>query len=240
MGMVESESGLVFTQLAERSFGVDRPSTVDEFRDGRGLENTEPYVGEVVISEIHYHPAFGPSFSSSSIVRVKRFNSTTKAWLGAGNCAAFGSELGVDHFEFSPGDSIPAGGYAILAPTSPEFFPQFYSIPDGVQVFGPYGGALDNGGERLRLVRPTAIENDVEFVTVDEVRYNDSAPWPEEPDGSGNTLERRSAAQLGSNISTGGARSMPAAAPARPTPSQSRTTFFRRPASSGSAMQATI
>jgi hypothetical protein len=53
---------------------------------------------------------------------------------------------------------------------------------------------LDNGGETVRLSRPDAPQPGglVPYLLVDEVDYNDDAPWPTSPDGTGPSLTRGS------------------------------------------------
>jgi hypothetical protein len=46
--------------MSQRTFGVDNPGTVIQFRGGTGLPNAAPLVGPVVINELMYHPADGP------------------------------------------------------------------------------------------------------------------------------------------------------------------------------------
>ena len=45
-----------FVAMASRTFGVDNPDSLAQFRTGRGLANSGPKLGPVVISEIMYHP----------------------------------------------------------------------------------------------------------------------------------------------------------------------------------------
>jgi hypothetical protein len=67
-----------------------------------------------------------------------------------------------------------------------------------VPVFGPYAGALQDSGERLKLERPEMFgTNGRAFITVDEMRYNDRAPWPPAADGGGPSLQRINASAHG-------------------------------------------
>src|SRR6185503_13540807 len=47
-------------------------------------------------------------------------------------------------------------------------------------------GNLQNGGETLRLVRPISTNLDE---IIDEVHYDDQAPWPPAADGTGPSLQ---------------------------------------------------
>lgn len=61
LGRYPTSVGVDFVPLSARTFGVDQPGTVAEFRTGLGAANAAPLVGPVVISEIMYHPpAFEP------------------------------------------------------------------------------------------------------------------------------------------------------------------------------------
>ena len=64
-------------------------------------------------------------------------------------------------------------------------------------VLGPFGGALDNAGEKLELLAPDQLDGEVYFVTVDRVRYDDELPWPTAPDGGEATLEKKRAGDFG-------------------------------------------
>lgn len=64
-------------------------------------------------------------------------------------------------------------------------------------MLGPFAGTLKDSGERLRLEAadiPFVETNGVTvvpYLTVDEVRYADSLPWPESAAGTGPSLQRR-------------------------------------------------
>jgi hypothetical protein len=78
----------------------------------------------------------------------------------------------------------------------PATFRVRHGVPFDVPIFGPYSGVLQDGGERLQLLRPDNpdIGEDgqpiVPEIVVDEVRYDNSAPWPTEAAGSGASIER--------------------------------------------------
>ncbi|HTD65358.1 MAG TPA: lamin tail domain-containing protein, partial [Candidatus Limnocylindria bacterium] len=55
-GRYEKSTGDDFVALSNRTFGVDNPATVAQFRAGAGASNAYPIVGPLVIDEVHYHP----------------------------------------------------------------------------------------------------------------------------------------------------------------------------------------
>jgi len=80
--------------------------------------------------------------------------------------------------------TIPAGavilphGYMLVV-RNDKLFRQAYGA--GHYIAGQYPGKLDGGGERVALI-------DLKGRVVDEVTYDDAAPWPVEPDGHGPSL----------------------------------------------------
>jgi hypothetical protein len=73
------------------------------------------------------------------------------------------------------------------------------NIPQGTILVGGYagtieGGVLNNGGETLRISRPDEPPANeptfIPYILVDEVEYDDVAPWPTSPDGTGASLTR--------------------------------------------------
>ena len=74
---------------------------------------------------------------------------------------------------------LESGAYLVLCKDSLAFNDNF---PNVSNFIGKFNFGLNGGGERVRLF-------DAEELPVDEVNYNDSSPWPLEPDGNGPTLE---------------------------------------------------
>ncbi|MDP6824476.1 MAG: CotH kinase family protein [Dehalococcoidia bacterium] len=77
------------------------------------------------------------------------------------------------------GTVLPAGGFLVLCEDLDDFEVLF---PNVLNVIGGMDFGLSNGGELLRLF-------DDSDALVDSVEYDDSPPWPPEPDGYGPTLE---------------------------------------------------
>ena len=157
-----------------------------------GATNSGPRIGPVVINEIQYHPAPGydefVELYNLSEAPVPLFDPAypTNGWRLNGLGYTFGNV------------TLPSGGYLLLVPGDPAVFRAKYGIAPAAHVVGPYPGALQGGGERLRLERPdTPDTNGVAYIVVDEVRYDDHAPWPAGADGDGPSLQRRAPQSYG-------------------------------------------
>jgi hypothetical protein len=179
------------------SFGRVLISTGEEFWPAQSANtlnaaNAGARVGPVVINEILYHPPTGfdefvelHNLSGGSVPLYDP-NVPTNRWKLSGLDYAFPNAV-----------TIPPGGYVLLVGSDPAQFRAKYNVPAAAQVLGPYRGALQDSGERLRLERPDAPELGtngivfVPFIVVDEVRYNDKLPWPPGADGDGPSLQRR-------------------------------------------------
>jgi len=87
---------------------------------------------------------------------------------------------------FPPGATVPAYSYILVART-----PAVYgSAP--CDVYGPYDGKLDNGGEEVEIRIPGDREygKDRYWIPIERIDYDDEAPWPTTPDGWGDSLHR--------------------------------------------------
>ena len=76
------------------------------------------------------------------------------------------------------GTSIPANGYHVIVQND-ALFSLVHSITNKT---GSFGWGLDGSGDHLRLYTNTGC-------LIDEVLYDDEAPWPLDADGQGSTLE---------------------------------------------------
>ncbi len=127
----------------------------------------------VVINEIMYNPA-APDASFIELANV----STAAAF----DLSGFRLD-GVD-FIFPDGSVIAPNGYMVIAKSLAAFSVTYGS---GIPVVGEFSGGLDNGGERLKLVKPGATPDLDEII--DAVRYDDDPPWPAAADGTGPSLQ---------------------------------------------------
>jgi CotH kinase protein/Chitobiase/beta-hexosaminidase C-terminal domain/Lamin Tail Domain/Fn3 associated/Bacterial Ig domain/Bacterial TSP3 repeat len=163
-----------------------------------GLSNGPPKVGPVVISEIMYHPPRGGykfvELANVSAAAVSLFatNDPTVTWRLDG----------VD-FDFPPNLTLASGERLVVASVDPAVVRTKYDVPAKTPILGPWRGGLQDDGERLRLLRPERLNvpgsNEWVFITVDEVRYDNKAPWPVEAAGEGASLQRLEAAAYGND-----------------------------------------
>ncbi len=80
---------------------------------------------------------------------------------------------------YLPDATIPAGGRRVVSRNRAKFQ---LAHPNGVDPIAEMPFGLDNGGDEIRLMDPTGL-------VVDQVAYDDRAPWPVAADGGGSTLQ---------------------------------------------------
>jgi hypothetical protein len=158
-----------------------------------GQPNSGPRIGPIVFTEVHYSPeADGFEFIelfNTSAVPVPLFDPShpTNTW----------KMKGVD-YSFPANVIVGSNALVVVAETDPATFRARYDVPSAVAVFGPFSGAMQNEGENLQLLAPdNPNTNEVPYVVVEELRYNDRAPWPPGADGGGLSLQRRVLAAFG-------------------------------------------
>ncbi len=170
-----------------------------------GGPNAGPRVGPVVINEIMFDPPRFTSENNTADEYVELLNVTNQSvplFDPASSTNTWRLSGGVE-FEFPTGVSLPPGGLALIVSFDPAnttalvSFQNRYHLPSAVPVFGPWGGNLDNRGERLSLLRPDPRSgagevsgNTVPYVLVDEVRYGSSPAWPVGANSTGKSLQR--------------------------------------------------
>ncbi len=212
-----SDGRFRFVPMSARTFGVDRPRSIAEFRKGRGLPNPTPLVGPIVINEIHYHP---PDVATNNNVLdefIELRNITTRRVMlydprfPANRWKISGM---VEFGAFPAKAAIAAGGFALLVGFDPAdtvlitAFREKFEVPPSVPLFGPFIGHLDNSGGPVILLQPDTPQRPphpdagfVPYVVVDDVSCSDSAPWPTEADGAGPSLQRRRRWEFGDDPS---------------------------------------
>jgi hypothetical protein len=204
-----------FVAMSARTFGVDNPANVAQFRTGNGLANAYPKVGPVVINEIMYHPPdLGTNdnardefieLKNTSVSSVSLFDPAypTNRWRLRG---------GVD-FDFPSGTSIGATGTLLVVGFDPvadtnslAAFKFAYGITSSLAILGPWSGKLDNSSEGVELLRPDPPQlpgsgdaGFVPFILVEKIIYAGTPPWATNADGFGFSLQRVSQTGYGND-----------------------------------------
>ncbi len=129
---------------------------------------------DVVINEIMYNP---PEAGIDTNEYIEIYNTD----IISASLSNWYFAQGIS-FVFSADSTISPNGYIIIAENTNVLwltYPASLANADAVYL---WSGGLNNGGEPLELC-------DVNSNQIDFVAYNDSAPWPKEPDGDGPSLE---------------------------------------------------
>lgn len=196
-----------FVPMRQRSFGVDDPSTPEEFRTGRGAPNSAPLVGPLVISEIHVRPAdkFDVSRPGSGQF-VELHNLTDQPLLlydpdAPTNRWRLSGSIG---FLFPPQFVVPPRGLVLLVDFDPatqpeelDWFRTAYQVPTTVPILGPWSGELDQYAGTLELSKPDPPQlpprpdaGFVPYVLVERIQYQSEPPWPLDRFTAGGSLQR--------------------------------------------------
>jgi len=126
----------------------------------------------IVINEINYH-----SFDTSIPNDWVELHNPTSETIAIGLWKFKDNNDNV--FTLLENTILSAGDFLVLCKDTIAFTSMF---PEVANIIGDLGFGLDAAGERVRLF-------DSNGLLVDEVEYDDSAPWPIEADGTGATLE---------------------------------------------------
>jgi hypothetical protein len=206
IGRVQTSVGVDYAPLVARTFGVDQPATLTEFRQGEGAANALPLVGPVIIREIMYHPVLDAE-ETREFIELHNAGNTETDLFDTAHPTNTWRLTGDADYSFPQGTRLLAGELVVVVAFDPATQPDVaatfraaYAVPTSVRLFGPFSGNLSNAGGRIELLRPDrpqgAAEPDAGFVpylTVDFVDYGDGWPWPPLADGEGASLQRRGA-----------------------------------------------
>ena len=172
-----SAAGGSYTVVATNSQGsvTSNPAVVNVIAPTRAQRTWEGAGASsrrtgLAISEIHYHPP--PRVDGKNLEFIELYNSNP--WIE--DLAGWRLTGDVD-FTFLAGAQIAAKGYVVVAKV-PADVQAVYGITG---VLGGFAQSLSNEGGTLRLRKPSDA-------IVIEVSWNDHAPWPVAPDGTGHSL----------------------------------------------------
>jgi regulation of enolase protein 1 (concanavalin A-like superfamily) len=129
--------------------------------------------GQVIINEIMHHPRLpGAEY-------VELHNRSTSSAFDLTGYRFSGLDL-----TFPAGSWLPPGGYLVVTKDPSAFLLEH---GNAIPLAGSFAGNLAPSGERLRLLRPSAIPG--EETVVDEVTYGTVSPWPEAANSGGVALQ---------------------------------------------------
>ncbi len=166
----------------------------------RDAANTNPIL-DVLIEEIMYHPDSNDAFTYNDEY-IELYNPTSEPINLQSPLGTWRLNGAVD-YSFYPGTSIPPDDRIVVVPFHPFFeldrLNDFafkygsFALTYGENIFGPWSGNLSNESERIALEKPPAAYQPgepLDWIIVDEVTYSDQNPWPQNPDGTGDSLRR--------------------------------------------------
>ncbi|MCA9264655.1 MAG: hypothetical protein KDA60_12430, partial [Planctomycetales bacterium] len=175
-------------------------------RNTLGCQNSNALVQDVTIAEIMARPslpsaealAIDPNLDGNDLefVRLHVAGTTLAGYRLRGGVdanlpAVAPGTSDVMVLSFNPEDPLNADKLAA--------FRIHYGLDEAQVLVGGYSGSLDSSGESLRIERPDVPPADQPalqpFVLVDEVIFDDLAPWPQVEDGE--SLVRRSSTYFG-------------------------------------------
>ncbi len=140
-----------------------------------------PQVGELFISEIHYHPAEPTAEENPDGV----WSRTDFEFVEIANVSPRTLQLGGIAFTAGIRFTFPehslAPGQRLLVVEDATAFEQRYGTTPADRIAGIYRGQLNNGGEQLTL-------SDDVGQTLHTLFFDDEEAWPAEADGQGQSL----------------------------------------------------
>jgi hypothetical protein len=142
-GRYPTTLGIDYVALTQRTFGIDNPTTLAQFRSGTGLPNAAPRIGPVVINEILYNPLSG----TEEYIELRNLTGAGVALHDVANPSNRWRLSGGVSFIFPANTTLAANGYALVvdfdpvaSPTALATFRARYGL-GAVPVFGPFNGA---------------------------------------------------------------------------------------------------
>lgn len=198
-------NGIRYTQPFQLTESATIKARVSRNGEWSALASARYFLGEtasannLVISELHYHPAFDEDAEYLTLSNRHPTQAIDLSGLRFVN--------GV-RFQFPEGTTLPTGESVLLVRSEVAYRDAF-----GAQrsIVGQYEGALSNAGERIRL-------DNSEGEPIIDFEYDDNAPWPSAPDGGGASLVlARTEPGADLNLATSWRSLEPSLIPARPT-----------------------
>lgn len=164
----------------------------------QAAQNSAPIVGPIVMSEIMYNPA---GTGGSEYIELLNITENPVTLFDSSTGKAWKFTDGIEYeFSATPPLTLAAGERIILTRSLADFNANF-TTANGTQIIEWTSGKLSGGGEVVQLGQPSHVNslNEVQYVRVDRVKYNNNAPWPTTPDGGGPSLTKIAENQYGND-----------------------------------------
>ena len=155
---------------------------------------------DLLITEVHYHPAdptpaetaVSPDLEDKSFQFLEILNLADVPVNLAGCVLSDGVDFTFPLYQLPPGERL------VVAEDTVAFQLRH---PSAIAPTGEWSGALSKGGETITL-------SDGGANTIDSFTYSDDSPWPQTPDGDGDSLNRLGISSDG-NIAVSWAAAVP-------------------------------
>jgi hypothetical protein len=159
--------------------------------------NAYPKVGPIVITEIMYHPQTNADAEYVELQNISNASVTLYDWIThepwrfVDNADSPGLEF---YFPSNTPVTMTPGQKILLVKNAGEFKKEFgQSSLDGITYYEWLSGSLSNSSEKPELQMPGDVDDSLVrcYIRIDRVSYEDTTPWPLEPDGAGYSLTKK-------------------------------------------------
>ena len=163
-----------------------------------GAVNAGPLVSPVIISEVHYEPEDPDDegeLTESNVEFVEIHNWTDQTV----DLSSYQLDGGIE-FRFANDTQLAAGESIVVLPFDPVSDPGtaslirlIYRMDNDVPLAGPWTGQLDNDSGVVELRRDVPnplVPDETPTVLADRVSYENSSPWPDDLNATGQSLTR--------------------------------------------------
>ncbi|MFV1967132.1 MAG: lamin tail domain-containing protein, partial [Pirellulaceae bacterium] len=164
-----------------------------------GAANSGPATGEVIFSEVYYHPPDSGRFAED-LEFVELFGPSELSVDLAG-----WKLVGEIELEFTEGTTVAPGASLVVVGFNPvdtvraNALRDILGMDESAQLVGPYSGSLSDDGGVVELIKPLqAGDASKGSALVDRIVYQKGAPWPSGADGGGAALHRIAVDAFGS------------------------------------------
>lgn len=183
-----------------------------------GQPNPTYRIGPLIVTEVMYNPPSqdGQANTDDEFIEITNTsNQIVPLFLSEFPQITWRIRGGID-FDFPQNISVSPNESIIVTAFNPateseklQSFKSLFSIPETVQIFGPFQGNLNNRSDSIIVEAPEEPQPEespeagaIPYFTSDNVQYTSTSPWPLEADGLGASLVRAALIALGQDPSS--------------------------------------